>query len=91
MIDWEPIETEAHYKGFLLRVGRTRSPLRFSWFVVSEDEVKKAPYWFLATESGSPGKGASKATARGYSSSFEKAKRDAEAMVEAILMQPEPQ
>jgi hypothetical protein len=81
--DWEPIEVERVYGDYLLRVCRTFSPNRFRWFAVPIVEVKKGSRWFYGGDM--PGKGASRAVAKGYSSSFENAQRDAIAMVEAIM------
>lgn len=78
--EWTPIEMELVHHDHLLRVHRTRSPQRFAWFVVPLDEATKHAYWMTEL-----GKGASKAIAKGYSSSFDKAQKDAIAMAEAIV------
>ena len=79
-MSWEPIEMEMVRGSHLLRVRRTQSSHRFSWFIVPLSEVKKMPRWY-----GELGKGASRAIARGFSSSFEKAQADALAMADAIV------
>ena len=71
---WEPIEMELVHGEFLLRVSRTYSPHRVRWCVIPMTAVKKRGRdWLSPATSGVPGKGASLAEAKGYSSTFEKA------------------
>jgi hypothetical protein len=84
---WEPIETELVHGEFLLRVSRTYSPTRVRWCVIPLVAIKKyGPRWLYGgTPGAGVGKGAFVAEAKGYSSSFEKAQKDAIAMAEAMV------
>lgn len=76
---WEPIESELAYGEFLLRVRRTSSPHRVHWCVIPLVEIKRRPRWFGV------GKGASLSEAKGHSTTFENAQKDAIAMADAIV------
>lgn len=78
-VAWHYMLAEALYRGFLLRVNSTASPRRFHWYVTDEDRVKKGP----------PDSRQQKSDANGFSSTFEKAQKDAKDMADAIIKQQE--
>jgi hypothetical protein len=73
-VAWRHQISEAEHLGYLLRVQATASPLRFRWFVTKQDCLTKAPF----------NSKLDKASAHGFSSSFERAQIDAVAMADVM-------
>jgi|SRR5579864_17447 len=84
--EWEPTQLECSYGKLFLRVqvANIKRARSWRWFVIELEKVTKSPYWFAPKL----GKGSSQAIAAGYSSTREKACRDAVLMADAILKDP---
>ena len=73
-VAWHHMVSEAVCEGYLLRVQATATPRRWRWFCTKQETVQKAPF----------NSKLDKASAHGFSSSFESAQQDAEKMAHAM-------